>query len=59
MKDFTIIDRHTNQKISISFSQYYDLIIGMKCASDTYGEENEKSRVKDFEKMITILKSLT
>ena len=35
---FTITDDFTRETVTISFAQYYDLIIGLDCASDLYGE---------------------
>ena len=55
----TIIDDSTQKKIIISFSQYCDLIIGLRHASDIYQEVGEKSRVKDFKKVTKTLESLT
>ena len=35
---FTITDDYTRETVTISFAQYYDLIISLDCASDLYGE---------------------
>ena len=55
---FTITDNTTRETVIVSFAQYYDLIIGLDCASDLYGEIGDKSKVKDFKKMTKILRTL-
>tara|TARA_B100001559_G_C15964002_1_gene377970 strand:- start:184 stop:366 length:183 start_codon:yes stop_codon:yes gene_type:complete len=54
----TITDNGTKEKVTVSFAQYYDLIISLKCASELYGEMGDKSKVKDFKKMTKILQTL-
>jgi len=55
---FTITDDFTRETVTISFAQYYDLIISLDCASDLYGEIGDKSKVKDFKKMTKVLQTL-
>tara|TARA_B100002019_G_scaffold70266_1_gene60475 strand:- start:4205 stop:4381 length:177 start_codon:yes stop_codon:yes gene_type:complete len=42
---FTITDNITRKKLKITFSEFYDLIIGCKCAVDMYDGD---SRSRDF-----------
>ena len=59
MKNITIIDAFTQKKIEISFSEYYDLIIGLDCASQFYEEVGRHQRVQDFKKMSANLKTIS
>lgn len=55
MNDFVITDNLTNQRIHLTFSEFYDLKIGLLCASEMYGEVNRKERQKQFEKLAELI----
>jgi hypothetical protein len=55
----TITDDLSQKTITLSFSQYYDLIIGLDCASEEYEEAGQKSRSKDFKKLTKTLETIT
>ena len=54
---FTITDNTTKQEVTISWSEYCNLIVGMKSASDYYKMAGNKSTSKDFKKLAKSLKS--
>ena len=54
---FTITDNTTKQEVTISWSEYYNLVVGMKSASDYYKMAGNKSTSKDFKKLAKSLQT--
>jgi hypothetical protein len=53
MNDILIKDCALDKSIKISFSEFYDLKIGLECAIDEYGSIDMSEKVKNFKKLMT------
>ena len=55
MNDILIKDCALNKTIKISFDEFYNFRIGLRCAIDEYSslDEDESKEVKDFKKLMT------
>ncbi len=54
---FTLTDNTTRETVTISWSQYCDLIVGMNSASDYYEMAGNESTSKNFKKLSNTLKT--
>jgi hypothetical protein len=44
MSDFIITDQVTGHEIQLTFAEFYDLRIGLKCAADVFKEADNSER---------------
>ena len=56
MTDFIITDKLDNRQVELTFEQYYDLILGLKCASEVYTEADDLTRVDELKSLSQLLK---
>ena len=56
MTDFIITDKLDNRQVELTFEQYYDLQIGLKCAADVYTKSDNFQRVDELRSLSQLLK---
>ena len=56
MTDFIITDKLDNRQVELTFEQYYDLILGLKCAAEVYTKADNLTRVDEFKSLSQLLK---
>ena len=55
MTDFIITDKLDNRQVELTFEQYYDLQLGLKCAADVFTEADNLKRVNEFQSLLNLL----
>ena len=55
MNQFIITDKLENRQVELTFEQYYDLQIGLKCAADFYNEAGISTRANEFESLLNLI----
>ena len=55
MSDFVITDKLDNRQVELTFEQYYDLQLGLKCAADVYTEAGNTKRANEFKSLSNLL----
>tara|TARA_B100000029_G_C16709514_1_gene642675 strand:- start:159 stop:329 length:171 start_codon:yes stop_codon:yes gene_type:complete len=55
MTEFIITDKLENRQVELTFEQYYDLQIGLKCAADVYSKAGISKRVNEFESLLNLI----
>ena len=55
MNQFIITDKLENRQVELTFGQYYDLQIGLKCAADVYTKAGIFKRVNEFESLLNLI----
>ena len=55
MTDFIITDKLDNRQVELTFEQFYDLQLGLKCASDVSTEAGITKRVNEFQSLLNLL----
>ena len=56
MTDFIITDKLDNRQVELTFEQYYDLILGLKCAAEVYTKADNITRVDELKSLSQLLK---
>ena len=56
MNQFIITDKLETRQVELTFEQYYDLILGLKCAAEVYTEADNLTRVDEFKSLSQLLK---
>ena len=56
MTEFIITDKLENRQVELTFEQYYDLQLGLKCAADVYTEADNLTRVDELKSLSQLLK---
>ena len=56
MLDYIITDQVTDRQVELTFEQYYDLILGLKCAAEVYTEADDLTRVDELKSLSQLLK---
>ena len=56
MTDFIITDKLDDRQVELTFEQYYDLILGLKCAAEVYTEADNLTRVDELKSLSQLLK---
>ena len=55
MNQFIITDKLENRQVELTFEQYYDLQIGLKCAADVYTKAGISTRANEFESLLNLI----
>ena len=55
MLDFIITDQVTDSQIEITFDEYCDIQLGLKCAADVYTEAGNSKRANEFKSLSNLL----
>ena len=57
MLDYIITDQVTDRQVELTFDEYCDIQLGLKCASDVYTEAGNTDRANEFKSLSNLLKS--
>ena len=55
MLDFIITDQVTDRQVELSFDEYCDIQLGLKCAADVYTEAGNTKRANEFKSLSNLL----
>ena len=55
MLDFIITDQVTDRQVEITFDEYCDIQLGLKCAADVYTEAGNSKRANEFKSLSNLL----
>ena len=55
MLDYIITDQVTDRQVEITFDEYCDIQLGLKCAADVYTEAGITKRVNEFQSLLNLL----
>ncbi len=55
MTEFIITDKLDNRQVELTFEQYYDIQLGLKCAADVFTEADNLKRVNEFQSLLNLL----
>ena len=55
MLDYIITDQVTDSQIEITFDEYCDIQLGLKCAADVYTESGNSNRANEFKSLSNLL----
>ena len=55
MLDFIITDQVTDRQVELTFDEYCDIQLGLKCAADVYTEAGNSKRANEFKSLSNLL----
>ena len=55
MLDYIITDQVTDRQVEITFDEYCDIQLGLKCAADVYTEAGNTKRANEFKSLSNLL----
>ena len=55
MNQFIITDKLETRQVELTFEQYYDLQIGLKCAAHVYTKAGISKRANEFESLLNLI----
>ena len=55
MLDYIITDQVTDRQVEITFDEYCDIQLGLKCAADVYTEAGNSKRANEFKSLSNLL----
>ena len=55
MTEFVITDKLENRQVELTFDEYCDIQLGLKCAADVYTEAGNTDRANEFKSLSNLL----
>jgi|TARA_R100000742_G_C4174694_1_gene11791 hypothetical protein len=55
MLDYIITDQVTDRQVELTFDEYCDIQLGLKCAADVYTEAGNSKRADEFKSLSNLL----
>ena len=56
MLDYIITDQVTDRQVELTFDEYCDIQLGLKCAAEVYTEADNPTRVDELKSLSQLLK---